>query len=699
MKKFFLVTILLGISSGIFILNALCILPWFLGDSPSNLTSIEVSYVSMGRFLVEHFPHLSWAPYWYLGFPFHLFYTPFLPISEAILHKILPLISLWQAYRIITGLAFCLAPVTLFLFVWYLTKRPLTSAFSSLLYSFGPTVFYFVLSTGEVAADRISSNFWDPRRFVILQRWGEGPHLVSLVFLPLAGLLYVKALKTKTFLSCLLTAIFVALTALTNAVGFYGLAILLLVIFFSDLTQKDANFEEKIKVSMATAFLSFGLVSFWYNLSFIGSFFREGGEVFKNYLSLFPWGFILGLWVVVGIYFIFQKLVKSLVLKVGLLWFAVMFLIVFIYYTSSPPELSELRLEFAPQALRLLTEADMGFSILAGAMLFSLFHWVEKKGRVFKFSTTFLELVLICGLLLYSRPFFPIAQKAAQPTVDLGETAEYEIATLLKDRVDGKKGERVFLAGNYAFYLNYFTDVWQLRGGLYQAMTHPWPEHVYYQVRFGKDPEITKAWLAAINTKYIVVNTGASREFFKEYKVLDKFGIFKSIYEENGDIIYKIPLSNDSPVKIVDLASLARLESPQKADDKKPLMAYAEWLDQKDSSGVVFRMENHNLYKILAQVREGEGVLVQMTYDPGFKAIAFGRRIKITKDPLGFMILIFPKPGGYEVLLKHSPTFKIYFGYLLTSFTIILLAYVLVKKGNFKISKNIITQKSEDEED
>ncbi len=97
------------------------IVGWFGGTGPANLGSIEVSYVSMGRFLVD-FGWKSWAPFWYLGFPFHLFYTPLLPVLEAMLNQRFGM-HLWEAYRFITGWAYILAPVSVFFFGWVLTRR------------------------------------------------------------------------------------------------------------------------------------------------------------------------------------------------------------------------------------------------------------------------------------------------------------------------------------------------------------------------------------------------------------------------------------------------------------------------------------------------------------------------------------------------------------------------------------------------
>lgn len=672
MKKFFLIVfgiivggIILGLNIGLFF-------PWFLGKGPANIGSIEVSYVSMGRFLRDYYPHLSFGPFWYFGFPFHLFYTPLLPVLETILNKSGG-IPLWQTYRIISGAGLVLAPVSLFLFVWYISKKMISGVIAGLSYSFLPSLFYYVLPSKEVAMDVFNSRFLDPRRLVILARWGEGPHTLSLFFLPLAGLFYFRVLKSKKLSDMVLAAFFIGLTALTNAIGFYALVILLLAIFFGHLTGKRNKIGEALKTSIPTAIISYGLIAFWYNLSFMSSFFGEGGGALKNYIYLFPWGYILLFFVTLGIYYFFRKVVKRKAIALSFVWFLILFLIVYVYYTSAPPEFAEKRLEFAPQALRLITASDMAFSVFLAVLVGGLISFLEKKGRILKIFANLLGIGLIVGLLSYGFSYFPYGRKVASGEVDLTKTGEYEIANWLKENVDTQKGERVYVAGNYGFYLNYFTDIWQLRGGLYQARTHPWPDHIYFQINNGKDSQIALSWLKAGNIKYIVVNTPASRELYKENKYLQKFADLDIAWEEKGDIVYKVPLKATNPAKVVDIATMGSLTPPKKADDKNPLLAYVDWLDQ--SKPAEFKVINNNLYQIEGRVNQNEGILVQMTYDKGFKARSNQGKIQIKKDPLGFMVLIPPKEGDYQIELSHHPTWKIWLGYLITLSTIIGLVF------------------------
>ena len=75
----------------------------------------------------------------------------------------------------------------------------------------------------EVRAD--AGGWFGPRRLVTLVRYGEGPHLASLLFLPLAiGLLHV-ALEKRRPLHYVLAALAVAAVVLSNWIGGFALAL------------------------------------------------------------------------------------------------------------------------------------------------------------------------------------------------------------------------------------------------------------------------------------------------------------------------------------------------------------------------------------------------------------------------------------------------------------------------------------------
>ncbi len=660
-------------------LNWMVIHGWFGGEGPANIGSIEVSYVSMARFLVD-FGYKTWAPFWYFGFPFHLFYTPLLPFLEAILHNALGW-HLWEAYRFITGFAYILAPISVFILGWVLSERFIGGFVSGILYSVVPTLYYFILPGtrdsvyGEVAADRFSATFWDPRRFTILIRWGEGPHTLSLVFLPLVGALFMLSLKRRKFWLLVLASLFFVLTALSNALGMLGAVILALSIAFVHFARESKDHIRTATWTVLLLVMGLGLASFWYNLSFIMNFFAEGGGAASIYLSLFPWGWLAFALAVVILYFVTGKLLKDWGFASSLIWFLALFFVVYVFYSSAPPELSNQRIELLPQALRYITQVDLAFSVLVGVTI----AWALKFiGRRFLLVERILSLIL-AGVSLYAfiyiQPFLTTSYNVSNTVVDLSQTREETIATLLEKNVDPIKGERVFLPGNYGFYLNWFTNVWQHRGGLFQAATHPWPDHVHYQMANGQDSDISRYWLKAINAKYIVIPTPESQELYKEIKNQERFEDFEKVYEKNGDIIYRVPLLRPSIAKPVDENAMISLVTPEKGDDEEALQEYVRWVERSSETEARFEMVDHDHYVLSGSLEEGEVLLVQMTADSGWSAMRRnapqGTRVKVKtgKDPLGFLVL-YPDPGDFEIELTHSTTWQLWLGYLTTFMTI-----------------------------
>lgn len=658
---------------------------WFGKNGPVNLGSIEVSYVSMGRFLADFgLPggSTTWIPFWYLGFPFHIFYTPLLPSLEAFLNKFFTL-PLWETYRLITGIAYIVAPISVFLFAWQLSKKVYAGLVAAMVYSVGPTIFYFILKSREVAADRISLDFWDPRRFTVLVRWGEGPHLLSLVFVPLAGVFFCRLLEKSSFLNFSLAGLFLVLAGLTNAIGLLAALMLLAIMAFVHSAQHRSW--SGLSLFFGVGVLFFGLISFWYNFTFLSTFFREGGGNGSFIVSLFPWGWVLGLLGVLALYFVIGKWFRNFSILVALLWFVVLFAVVATYYFSAPPDESFARIELLPQALRYNVEVDMALSVFAGVLLAVVVGFLSKRIKVLEWLGYGGAAVIVLFLGLYAQQFIPVAKKTVSQSVDVSVTREKQIADYLENTVNKEIGERVFVPGNYGFYLNWFNNVSQLRGGLYQASINTWPDHIYYQLANGTDPEIALAWLKAVNTGYIVVSAPGSTELYKDIKNQERFETYEKVYEEKGDFIYKVPLKQNSMVKVVSLGNLYWLKPPAKADDKENLTNYINWIEEKSDQVLTIAQGSLGKYQIDGEAAPGEGILVQMSHDSGWSAKdQSGTRLKVTKDPLGF-ILIEPKSNPFSITLQHSLSWQVWLGYLITCITIVLIIwYGLGRKLLFK---------------
>ena len=674
----------------------------FIGDFNQNIASIEISYIQMAKFWSDSGGSL-WQPLWYLGYPWHVFYTPLLPFLELIFHNLFDF-SFAHAYRVLTGIGYVIAPISTFFFVWQIAKSKSGAAISAFVYSIVPSLIAFLFN--EVAQDSISGML-EPRRFTILVRWGEGPHTLALAFVPVFGLFVSRYLESFKFRDLLFASIFLGIAALTNAIALWACAVLLLAFVIGKMAESGANviaggnepnfvidhtggreiakqrdshdFVKITKKVVGILFLTWGLVAFWYNPASFGTFFAEGGGAFSNWAAMFPWGILVLVVAAVGIFMLVKKFFGKLAgLPFSVFWFLMMFGIVYTYYASG-----DSHLEYVPQALRLNTEADLAFSVLVGVTISRLFLFLismESYGKIVGWISASI-VVSVCALpigllgfkLLGALPEVtkPLEQSQAG---DITKTAEYKVATRLKELSEGTD-QRVFAPGNYGFWLNFFEPVPQIRGALYQSSTHFWPEHIYYQVTNGNDGNISLAWLKIANIGKLVFTTIGSGETYKDYKVpQDKFDrVLKQISNESGDVFFDVPLANDSLAKVVDARTLEGLKRPFNAIDDQPINEYVDWIEQYSDRKIKFSQLRRDHYRITGEVREGEAVLIQSTYDSGWSVKQNRGQTgewKIKRDPFDFMVLI-PKRGGqFEADLVYGKPLVVYFGYLVTFMTI-----------------------------
>jgi len=657
----------------------------FEGQFNQNLASIEISYIQMAKFWVEGGG--LWQPLWYLGYPWHVFYTPLLPFLEVILHNFLGF-DFGQAYRVITAVAYSLVPISLYLFVWQITKSKTGAMVASLFYSFVPSIIAFIFP--EVANDTLSGIF-EPRRFTILVRWGEGPHTLALVFLPLFGAFLSKYFENAKFVYLLASSIFLGLIFLTNALVVWAALLLFLALILSELCKPSTEAIKLIKNSLKIGLLTFGLIAFWYNLPFTTTFFAEGGNAFNNWLGMFPWGTLLLILVAVAVFFAVKKLASKITGGTfAAFWFLMLFAFVYIYYASG-----EERLEFVPQVLRLNTEVDLALAILVGVIVSNTFLYLNSQKNSFKIPAQIFGLTIVAflvGALIflggkYAKVLPEFAKPLSESSVQsIENSAEYQTAKKLESLVRGD--QRVFVPGNYAFWLNYFVPISQIRGALFQSSVHFWPEHAYYQITNGNDANISLAWLKIANIGKLVYTTFASSEPYKDYKVGEgKFNsTLSEIERENGDIFYDVPLKNETLAKIVDYEALKAIKKPENAIDEEPIFAYVAALEKHAERRLeVDKITNGHL-RINGEVDDGEAVLVQQTYDRGWDVKDSGWDVK--RDSFDFILLIPKNAGNFEIDLVYGKPFSVYLGYLISLGTII---WVILRARKGKIFKSVVS--------
>ena len=653
--------------------------PLFRGEFTQHTGSIEVSYISMARFL-ETTP--VWQPRWYLGYPMSLLYTPLVPVFEFVA-KVMFGWSYGHSYRILTGFAYVAGLVSLYILGRLLFKSGVSGLIAALIYATLPSVIAFLY--GEVAADRFLADVVEPRRFTILVRWGEGPHLVSLIFMPVAAAFYITFLRKGGKWALISGAVMAALTLLTNSIGAWGLAILAFSLTageFAEVTAKKSiaegkNWRTVIARMLLFAGLSAGLSAFWFNPLFLSTFFREGGGALSYWRNQFPWG-----WIVICTIFILYILItrKFLARFSGLagagLFLGVMFYFVNTYYASGYE-----KLELVPQVLRLTTEVDMALALFVGGIA-SIFITLARKKSWLVILVSIVMVVLALGAT-YPRQLDladelpPYTRPADEVKVDLSKSVEKEVADKLARLVTGH--ERVLVPGNYGFYLDYFTDIPQLRGALFQSSIHPWPDHIYYQVTNGEDGDISLAWLKIANVGWLVY--GGPREIFRDFKVLpEKFADsgLTQVDDIQGDRFYSVPLKNSSLAKIVP-AKIKKTPVPKNAIDKEPIFAYVDLLETSPRTATITEKQNGR-YEIIAETEADEWVLVQIAHAPGWKAKdQKGRSLEVFRDPLGYILINPKEPGQTVFTLFYTTPWQVWSGWLVSSLTLCLILFIIFR--------------------
>lgn len=646
----------------IFLVNIVLVWPLFQGGYTQQIGSIESVFIADARFIFENFPHLGWNPYWYTGFSFHLFYTPFLPFLMALLHFLFSSISIASWYRILIGFFYALTPVSFYFLVSYLTEKKRIGFLAALGYSFLPSISYLMPYVGGNG----------PWRLLTLILFGEGGHIVGLFFLPLALLFSIKAIRKASWKNVFWASFLIAWLALTNMIALIGFAVMFIVAWLVELME-GASLEKLIRAGLVFLF-SFGLVAFWYNFSFIKASLVIGtggvsGNVGSAYLPFLPLLFLLA-----PVFWVLATLGKKRVVKPALVaagWVLIFFLAAFFWFNQG--------IMLLPQPNRYLPEMDMGVAfILAWLICLLIEKFVRRKILAAFFY------ILACLLILYS-PLRYINKiwTLTAPHQDITQTSEYKVASWLKRNT---QGERVYASGSSAFWLNTFPFSWQIpqvRGGN-DGVANPWILDAVYQINTaenapkGKGNEVAIWWLRIFNVSYLVVNFPASEEIFHDFLSPERFGQIEGVEEKfnlNGDVIYKIPLNRPSLAQVVKKTDFENLIEPKDAVDTDALEQYVDYIDGAPAGQAEFSWLDNNRAKIKATLQKNEAIGIQVTYDPGWKAFINGCKVPLKKDVLGFIFLEPENSGSMEIDLGYTRTGDVWLGYLITLATMIGLGF------------------------
>jgi hypothetical protein len=601
----------------LFALNVYIARDLFTVEYTRFMGSIEGAHVGVARQLAESWDS-GWWPLWYGGIPFQNTYPPLLHWITALFALVMHVSPAYSDHAV-TTFFYCAGPVTLFWMAHRLSAGVWPSFAGALVYSLVSSAAVLI---PEVRRD--VDGVFHPRRLQALVMYGEGPHITSMMLLPLAIVLLDIALVRRRPVFYVLAALGLASVALTNWLGTFALAAAVVAYILS--RERSARIAALVKCS-GIAILAYALAARWLppsNLAVIRGNEQRTAAISHMavlhlaYVAILAAGLILAcLWL------------DKRNTPVHLRFFA------FFAFFMSAITLSSawLRIPLVPQPGRYHLEMEMALTPLI------VFALAVPLGRLPRVPRALVVLGFAVFCYLHIRPNVHYVRDLVKP-IDVRDTSEYKVAAWFDHNMAGR---RVCVPGSEYFWLNAFTDTPQLAGGFDQGMTNPLLPHVLHQLFSGegntREGELGALWLKAFGVHAVAVSGPRSTEVYKPYHNWQKFeGVLPVLWRDGDDIIYRV-LSNS-----VSLAHVLRPEDrltrePASVLDLDFAKTYVARLENSEVPPAGMTWVNRHHAVITADLRGGQLLLVQVTYHPAWHARVNGAPGRVTKDPIGLMLI------------------------------------------------------------
>ena len=627
----------LAYSVALFGLNAWVVRKLFTTEDLDALHSVEGSFITISRFILDHPNNLEWWPLWNAGMPFIHIYFPVLPTIVALTAK-LTSCSAALSYHAVTAFSYCLGPVTLFWMAGVISGRRTHSFFGALTYSLlSPSAFLLPAIRDDVGG------LWNPERLNALVYYGAGPQIMALSLVPLPLLFLHLAWKHRRKRFYLLSGLSMGLVVLTNA---FGAAAMLLGLVCLLLGQEEL-LKRKVFLTLVIGVLTYVWISPWLPPSLLESIRvnsqTAGGDYRWSAKSLLAIGIVISGFLVVW--------------WAGRRWRAatyVRFFLFFAYLLTIIPGLdAALGLIAIPQPGRYHLEMEMALCLL---LPFAVQWLLDRVPRLFMITVVIGVLVLFARQALHYGSF---ADERIQP-VDITATSAYEVANWLSQNFGN---QRVMVAGSHVLWFNIFSDTPQFSGG-HDQMALNFTQRVavftIYRDMNVKERhgQLSVLWLKAFGVQAIHVPGPESEESYKPFVHPDKFeGLLPVIWRENGDTIYRVPQRSASLARVISADAVVDRE-PEHGLDTAQVERYVAALDDPSLPSATVEWFSFQSARIRATLAPGQVVSVQMNYHPGWRASVNGMAQPARRDGLGLLLIEPDCSGPCQIDLSFDGGFE-----------------------------------------
>ncbi len=614
------------------ILNLAIAWPLFQVEYTDQFASIEGAFIGIARYVSRHWTDFSWFPLWHCGMPFQDTYVPLLHLVVAAASTV-GSVSAARAYHSVNGVVYMAGVLTFYLMAIRLGSQRGAAFLSALFYSLlSPAA----LLIPEVARDITGP--WFCRRFQVLTAYGEGPHLTAMAFAPLAVAALENALERRTGRALATAALMVALVLLSNVPGTGGLA---LAVFCWICAQPGGRRAAAWMLAAGAAVLAYGLACYGMPPSAVSTVAGNFGSMHPGFTGGLAPGLALLAGVlggVAGVGYVLSRTRLPLAVRFGLLYFGLTAAVVFAGRAGR---------ELLPQPGRLQLEMEMGACLLLGALAWAIYTRIPAWSRPVAWTV---GLAAVSVQLSHYRFGAAMFTKPAE----LSKRSEYTTAKWLEANLNG---QRVYVAGSTAFWLDAFSETPQMGGCCTQGQSMPLLPYVQNVIQYATgsaDTQSVKTWLRALGVSALVVNGPASTDEYKDIRVPERFErLLRPLHKQNGDTIYAVFDGPSSLAHVLRPGEPVPPVPPQRLNGSD-VVRYAGIVSDASRPPAAFEWIRSSAARIRAQLRRDDVVSVQVPWFKGWKAFAGVSERPVSRDGLGFMLIEPRCEGACEITLRWT---------------------------------------------
>jgi hypothetical protein len=589
----------------------------------NNLSTNDGAFISIARFYEQHGLGNGWFPWFNGGMPIENAYQPLLPAMAAIVGNL----SGWpiaRAFHFVLAAFYCLSPVTLFWFAWEWSESLVISLIAGLAYS--------LTSPAELLIPilRVNSGAWGGLRLFNLTRYAEDPHNVALALLPLALLFLHRAIGRRNVPNIVAAIVSCAAVVLANAFGGVDLAIGGLCIALV--------MNRGLTILVPAGIVAYLWISPMLPPSLIEVIRRDQWGARGNFNSgTSAWLSVLA---AAGLFALLWAVARRL--RSGLERFSLLFAFWMCGITLA---FFLLNLTLVPQGSRYQLEMEMALCLCFGCLCAHV-PW----------RAALIVIILIAGVrqTVLLRKY---AVSLTQP-IDIAGTVEYKVVRWLDRNLPG---QRTMISGDPEYLYNIFSDNPQMAAG-HEPMVPNWEQRVavytiYSGMNAGQhDAEYSILWLKAFGNQAIYVAGERSREHYHAVVHPHKFdGLLPILWHDEDDTIFAVPQRSRSLAHVIPKDAVVARE-PIHGLDIDPVRPFVAALDDPSLPVAEMTWEGTARTVIRAPMKPNQVMSVQVTWAPGWRARAGGRKLPVRRDGIGLIVLEPNCDGPCDIRLDFGPT-------------------------------------------